>query len=299
VSHSGHSSPSARAAGAGVDVTSVEGALVRVMPLLAARPLALISDFDGTLARLSPDPWGPQIMPAARRALRALAGLDDVHVVLLSGRGVTDLSGRVAVGGVNYLGDHGAESGSLPRRFRRREPVVVRELVDPGLISLGEALAEEVRRAVSDEWLVVEPKLPTVCFHFRTAPDPDAARARVSAACDRIDPRGVMLRTHGRRSLELRPVGAASKGPAMARLLDGLRPAGAIMLGDDPNDAAAFRALHDHAAGTGAGALAVAVMSHPEWLPLVAPEADLVLADPGEAARLLARLARELRSDRG
>src|SRR3954468_24315317 len=85
---------------------------------LQRRPLLVVSDFDGTLSRIVDDPWGAKILPLGRRALRALASLPDVHVVLLSGRSAPDVAARVRVGNVTYLGNHGMERGFVPRRGR-------------------------------------------------------------------------------------------------------------------------------------------------------------------------------------
>jgi trehalose 6-phosphate phosphatase len=271
-------------------------AIRRAVPLLEQRPLAVVTDFDGTVARLSQDPWGAHIIPAARRALRVLAGTAGVEVAFLSGRGVDDLSGRARVGGASYLGDHGAEAGVLARRFRLPGDAHAREPAGDEVLAATVRLAREVPREVTDAWLVVEHKLQAVCFHFRTAPDPEDARRRVAAACDRLEPRGVLVRAHGRRSIELRPPGALSKGPAMALLLAERSPAAAIALGDDPNDVPAFRALREYGARTAAGTLSVAVTSHPEWLPTIGPEADVVLADAAAAAAFLAGLARAVRA---
>ena len=100
---------------------------------------------------------------------------------------------------------------------------------------------------------------------------------------------------HGRRILEMRPAGAGAKGQAVARLLNEVRPAGVIVLGDDRSDAEAFAkvaAARDE--GRVTGALAVAVHAADEAPPEVAAAADLVLASPREASRLLAILASEL-----
>ena len=97
----------------------------RVLSLAGDGRILVASDFDGTLASLvSETGGGATIVPAARRALRRLAVAPDVQVVLLSGRTVLDLAGRARVGGIRYLGDHGAEFGPSPtwlpaRRARR------------------------------------------------------------------------------------------------------------------------------------------------------------------------------------
>jgi len=261
---------------------------------LERRPLLVVSDFDGTLSRIVDDPWGAQILPLGRRALRALAGLPDVHVVVLSGRSAPDVAARVRVGGVTYLGNHGMERGFVPRHGR---PDRLRAHVDESsheAVHMAERLADEVPRVVGSPWLAVERKPPAVAFHYRTAPDLAAAAARVRAAVDRLDPAGVLERFVGRRVLELRPFGAVAKGEALTALVDEIRPGSVFLLGDDVTDAMAFRALRKlRTAGTTDG-VAVAIQARSEVPAEVLAAADIVLASPVDATRFLSALCRRL-----
>ena len=82
--------------------------------------LLVVADFDGTLADYHPDPMGAFLAPGVRPVLRRLARHAAIHperlaVVVLSGRAAPDLVGRVRVGGIRYLGNHGNEGGDLGR----------------------------------------------------------------------------------------------------------------------------------------------------------------------------------------
>jgi len=274
---------------------SVRAAVDAAAPHLQRRPLLVVSDFDGTLSRIVDDPWGAQILPLGRRALRALAGLPDVHVVVLSGRSAPDVAARVRVGGITYLGNHGMERGFVARRGR---PGRLRTKVDESsheAIHMAERLADEVPRAVNEPWLVVERKPPAVAFHYRTAPDLADASARVRAAADELDPDGVLERFAGRRVLELRPYGAVAKGEALTALVDELRPQSVFMLGDDVSDAMAFRALRELRARHVTDGVAVAIQARAEVPAEVLAAADIVLASPVDATRFLSAIYRRLR----
>ena len=150
------------------------------------------------------------------------------------------------------------------------------------------APAAEVPRAVPDAWLVVEAKGSAVTFHFRTAPDVDAARARVLAGRRRHRPGGPP-RPLGRASLARAAAGrriGQGQRPCV-RLIDEHRPRVVVMLGDDPTDALAFDALREAPGGRPDSGLAIAVAGRPDVSATVAPQADLVLASPREAARFL------------
>jgi trehalose 6-phosphate phosphatase len=263
----------------------------RAFALADGGHLLVASDFDGTLAWLVSDPWGAAIVPAARRALRRLAGAPHVSVVLISGRTVPDLAARVRVGGARYLGDHGAEWATARRGFRPASLRVEREPASAAEMETAERLRTGVPRAVGQPWLIVEPKGSALTFHFRSAPDVDAARASVLAAVDDVDPEYILRRSGGRRSLELRPAGASDKGRALARVIAEQQPGAVVMLGDDATDALAFEALREARLRGDVDGLAVAVAGHPDVRARAWERADDVLGSPGEVARFLACLA--------
>lgn len=277
---------------------SPRAALELVRGVLDLRPALVVSDFDGTLSTIVSDPWGATVLPLAQRALRRLAALPGVHVALLSGRTATDVAARGRIGGARYLGNHGIEWGRLDRRQRARTIAVEREPLDETHGQMAERLAEALPRLIPDPWLVVERKTPAVAFHYRSAPDTDAAARRVSEAVDEIDRGHLLVRFPGRRVLELRPPGAIAKGEAFRRLLHEIRPALAFSLGDDVSDALAFAELRASRDRGELAGLAVAVQARAEAPLEVARAADVVLASPREAARFLAGLERAISQPR-
>jgi trehalose 6-phosphate phosphatase len=273
-------------------LTSAREAAERARALLDGGRTLLVSDFDGTIAGLVADPWSAAIVPAARRALRRLATHEDVEVAFLSGRTALDLADRVRVGGASYLGDHGSQRGFGARGFRPSALQVTHDPVDPELEAVVRALVDGVPRSVPEPWLVIEDKGAAVTFHVRTAPDVDAARARVLEACDAIDPGRLLVRSGGRRALELRPPDATHKGTTLRRLIEERQPAAVIALGDDPSDVLAFEVLRKSRAAGRLSGLAIGVAGRPEVSVRVAPHADLMLASAAHAARFLSLLAR-------
>ena len=273
-------------------VIAAREALRRAAPLLALRPLLVVSDFDGTLSPIVMDPWGAAVLPAAQRALRRLAGVADVHVAILSGRTASDVAARTRIGGASYLGNHGVERGRLGRRQRPRSMAIEIFAVPDRYAQAAERVATGIPALIPDAWLVVERKTPAVSLHFRSAPDVDAAALLVAEAVDRLDPERELVRFPGRRVLELRPPGVPAKGEAMESLLLEHQPAAVIMLGDDVSDAEAFAVLTMARAAGRVDGLAIAVQARTETPPAVAAAADVVLASPTEAARFLSGLAR-------
>ena len=279
----------------------------RALALVRARPpLLVVTDFDGTVSPINSDPMGAAIEPVARIALRRLAGMterrpDRLAVAVLSGRAATDLAGRVRVGGVRYLGNHGIEAGTLGRRARAERLQVQ---VDPALAGYVEPAAALARSVVdrlgSPEWLFVEPKGPSIGLHFRQAPDADAAREALIAAieaAERESGGSGLVQFAGRKMIELRPERAGGKGDAARRLLERLHPGGVLAFGDDVSDAEAFAAIAAARERGELEALLVGVHGAAETPPRMTAAADAFVATPRDAGRLLAAVARELQRE--
>jgi trehalose 6-phosphate phosphatase len=274
----------------------------RALALLdAGPPLLVIADFDGTLAPITLDPLATRIDPLARGALRRLARVverrpDLVAVAILSGRTALDVAGRVRVGGVRDLGNHGLEGGALARRARASGLRVDVPAALAPHVPVAEAVATRVTEHLgAPAWLFVERKGATVAFHFRQAPHPDAAREAVLEALATIEAeRGsIGLATfEGRMVVELRPAGVGGKGAATERLLAEVRPGAAIALGDDRTDAEAFLALRAWRSAGRSDALAVGVHAGHEVPAEVVAASDVLVGSPHDAARVLSALAR-------
>ena len=280
---------------------------------LAATPggLLVVCDFDGTLAPISVDPSAPTILPAARRALQRLARIsrrrpERLAITILSGRTALDVAGRVRVGGLTYLGDHGIQGGDLPFGVAAERLSVAH---DPRLAAhhvVADRIGDEVARLLDDvPWLFVEPKGPSVAFHFRAAGNLAAARARVLdaiAVALAVQPpaqRNPRFRLfEGRRIVELRPEHAGAKGDAVTRLLDRHASTAALVIGDDRSDAEAFTvvtAARD--AGRLAACLLLGVRRGQETPTELVAAADMMLPAPAASAIVLRALARALEAE--
>ena len=296
------------AATGGPPRASAAAAVDAALDALAARgPLLVVVDFDGTLAVGARDPAVAVIEPVAQRALRALARVaadrpGRVHVAVLTGRLVSDVASRVRVGGVEYLGDHGLEHGTMARGGRAERLHVVTDPAFDGHRHPAGILARGVRGELgSPAWLFVERKGPSVAFHVRQAEDVAAARAAVVAAIATVERREGLLdhglaHYRGRSVVDLRPAAAGGKREAVERLLARHRPRAVVALGDELSDVDAFEAVV--AARAGDPSLAgVTVAVH--GAAKAAPDeltrlADLCLASPREVGRFLRELARRL-----
>ena len=285
-------------------MTAIRAEARRLAEVIANPGLVLVvSDFDGTLAEGSRDPAATTIVPLARVALRRLAGIAAARpgrlaVAMLTGRTATDAASRVRVGGIRYLGDHGLQTGTYPRRGRAERLTTTFEPGHEPSMEPAERLAARVPELLGRPgWLFVERKGPSVAFHVRQAEDRAAARAAVESAIEATDrefPEHDLAHYRGRLVVDLRPRTAGGKREAFERLLAEVRPAIVVAFGDDSSDADAFAVLRVAREAGAIDGLAIAVVG-PHGMPDdVRALADVTLATPVDAARLLAFLARTL-----
>ena len=243
---------------------------------------ALFFDVDGTLAPIVHRAQDAQV-PKETSLLLARLSRRYARVACISGRAATDVRRLVGVGGIAYAGSHGAEllepNAAQPRtapEFQRWEPDVkafVRERDTPELRVL------RVR---------IEDKGPIMTFHWRGAPDEEAAHARVQALGEEAEATG--LWTHwGRKVLEIRPPVPIGKGQAVRELVVGRA---ALYAGDDVTDLDGFAALRELVeSGELETAVTVGVRSE-EGPREIVDEADLVVDGIEGMQRVLAELDR-------
>jgi trehalose 6-phosphate phosphatase len=244
--------------------------------LLAPAETAVLTDFDGTLSLIVPDPEDAVALPAAPPTLARLAGLF-AAVAVVSGRPVSFLADALADAGpaVRLFGVYG---------FEWLEGGEVRVAPEAESWLAPAAAVVAAARADAPSGVGVEAKGPAVAIHWRRAP---AAGAWAEAfATDWARRTGLLLQS-GRRALELRPPLPIDKGQVVERVAAGC--AAACFAGDDAGDLPAFAAL-DRLARRGLRTVKVAVAEEESPAELAAA-ADLVVSGPVEAVAFLARLA--------
>jgi trehalose-phosphatase len=216
------------------------------------------------------------------------------------------VAGRVRVGGLTYLGDHGIQGGDLPVGVAAERLRVTHDPHLAGHHAVARRLGHEVERLLGGAaWLFVEPKGPSVAFHFRAADDVVAARGRILAALDdagaALPPtlRGPRFRhTEGRRIVEVRPEDAGAKGEAVTRLLERHGSTAALVIGDDRSDADAFAVVaRERDAGRLAASLLLGVHGAVETPPELLSAANVILPEPAASAVVLRALARALEAE--
>ncbi len=260
-------------------VRDLPSALEHVDDILATAGedrLAFFLDYDGTLTPIVERPEDAVMPPETREVVRRLARVAPVAAV--SGRDVSFVREQVDLDEVIYAGSHGFDivgpegfaAGSDPgARFRDYLPAL-------------DSAEEEVRgRLASVEGANVERKKYSVAVHYRQVTPEDVPLVE-QAVDEAIRARPRLKKAGGKKVFEMRPAVDWHKGKAVRLLEKAFGADGRVMplyVGDDLTDEDAFAELE----GRGVG-VAVGAESRPT-------EADYALADTGEVAEFLGRMA--------
>lgn len=253
-------------------------AALRPLAILAPA-VAVILDFDGSLAPVVDDPADAVARPEAIAALRRLVGRVE-PIVVLSGRPVAFLRRAVPVPGVTLIGQYGLE----------QEGPGTTTIVDPRVAAVwGATSVAEIAARASAELpgvRVEEKGQVALALHWRERPDL-GSRAEVWGR--EVAQAAGLIAVPGRRVLELRPDLPVDKGRALRQLVaDRARPPrGLLVAGDDHGDLPAFDAAR-HLVEDGTLEVVRRVGVHsPEAPPDLADRTDLMVAGPHGLSELL------------
>ena len=267
--------------------------LVEALEPLRSDPAhaAVLLDIDGTLAPIVRHAADAHVPEATRTLLIEISKRYGL-VGCVSGRRAATARQIVAIGSIAYVGNHG---GELLR------PGATRPELDPELTAWSERVRAFAARAYTAEVqrarVRSEDKQAIAAFHWRGAPDEQAAAALMRGIAERAEQEGFAVHW-GRMVLEVRPPLELDKGLGVTALLqgaieregDGAPIRRAMYVGDDSTDLDAFRGLR---ALVDAGALELALrvaVGSEETPPELAAQADLIIDGQSGVRALLQAL---------
>jgi trehalose 6-phosphate phosphatase len=229
---------------------------------------AILLDIDGTLSPIVEHAADAHVPEGTRKLLIKVAAKYGV-VACVSGRRASEARAMVSIGSITYLGSHGAEMLRAGWTESVMQPEVeewVRRIHDFGR----DADTADLRR----RRVRIEDKGAIVAFHWRGAPDEDAA-----------------LHTHwGRKVLEVRPPVRIDKGAGIAAFLEDADVDAAVYVGDDVTDLDAFRALTEMQQSGRLRRAVKAGVSSDDGPSEITSEADIVVDGTSGVQELLATL---------
>jgi trehalose 6-phosphate phosphatase len=241
----------------------------------------LFLDFDGTLSEIVPIPSDARPVEGARELLADLAARLRL-VAIVSGRAAGQLLEWLGPE-VEIWGIHGAE--------RTREGrVELSDRAEP-YAELMERVRKEAERRVEElgiPGLLVEDKRVMLGFHYRNAPDPEAAGRALGEIVEELAQGYGLLSATGRMAFELRPPIEFSKSQVVLQRTREVSLKAAGFAGDDRVDLPAFDAL-DALSEEGVATLRVGVDSK-EAPPELRERADVLVDGPAGVLEFLKKL---------
>lgn len=265
---------------------SAAATLAEHLEPLRADPVhsAILLDVDGVLAPIVRHADDAHVPEPTRVPLIAVAKRYGL-VACVTGRRATTARRIVSLGSITYVGNHGAEV--------LRGGATGVEL-DPEVAAWSRRMADWAERAWNgrlDRLRVrSEDKDVIRAYHWRGAPDEDAAEAAVRELAEAAEADGFVVHW-GRKVLEVRPPVALNKGRGVEHLLEGTDISAAVYVGDDNTDVDAFEALRRlTAAGRLQTGLCVGVRSD-ETPRELEDQADVLIDGPHGVRSLLSALA--------
>jgi trehalose 6-phosphate phosphatase len=200
--------------------------------LRAARRIALVLDFDGTLVPIAPRPEDVVLEDSTRLVLQRLARQRRIYLAFLSGRRRADLMRLLQVRGAHYFGLYGWERDG---RFRVRR--AEKRVLDTLRIELEEKVS-------ALPGVLVEDKEFSVATHYRNAKADVVRRLRKIMEEEGARAGADFHTTETQCVIELLTQRVRGKGEAMKWLLGTLgKQVLPIYVGNDEVDEGAFAAL--------------------------------------------------------
>ncbi|CAG0924646.1 unnamed protein product, partial [Notodromas monacha] len=202
--------------------------------------LALLLDYDGTLAPIAPKPHLAFLPKETKKVLLRLSNIADVHIAIISGRSLQDVKEMVGIDGLTYAGNHGLEI-LHPDGTKFVHPVPQGH--EENLSQIKQELQESCCR--DGAW--IEPKGALLTFHYRGAPANCHSKLKTDAT--KIITKHGFTASPAHCAIEARPPVQWDKGRASIHILrtmygvDWCERVRVIYCGDDHTDEDAMRAL--------------------------------------------------------
>lgn len=126
--------------------------------------VAILLDFDGTLAPITPHPDQTTIPPKTHIILERLVQNPNVFAAIISGRKLQDVQKKVGIGNMVYAGNHGLEI--LYTDGKKYEYEISNELKENFI-----KMIDELKASVERDGAWIENKIQSLTVHYRATPE--------------------------------------------------------------------------------------------------------------------------------
>jgi trehalose-phosphatase len=210
---------------------------------IKGKNVLLFLDYDGTLAPIVGHPEDATMSSDMRDTLSFLSVAQNIVTIVISGRAIEDIAGRVSIAEIIYVGNHGFQI--------RSEAIGSQDFAPVGYQAVISEMAKKLRKAVGKlDGVLIEDKHLTLSCHFRLVRDEDVpyARSLFEVVVLPYVKAGQVRIVEGKKVMEIRPLADWDKGKAVLwflgkKLFVNHEEVVPIYVGDDATDIDAFKAL--------------------------------------------------------
>lgn len=125
--------------------------------------LAFLTDFDGTLAEINPNPVLSKMNAKTKQLIHKIATHPNIHLVVISGRRLADVRQRVGIDNITYSGNHGMEITFL-NQTEYHYPL------SSDIYRNCSLLRNELQQKLAKNGAWVEDKNVSLTYHYRSVP---------------------------------------------------------------------------------------------------------------------------------
>ena len=259
----------------------------KIKTVLSQKPLGLVLDIDGTLSPIAPTPEEARLYPGVVSLLERAR--EHAHVAIMTGRAIENGAAMVNVDGLTYIGTHGLEwCDGLPTLHPVEILPEALAYVEPGKYLLD--LVEQHLPALPG--VIVQRKRFGGSIHYRLSPDPEYTRQKIWSILEEPARQVNMILSDGKRIVEVRVPLKVDKGQALRSFVQRFGLHGVVFAGDDRTDLDAVLEIA-RLRQEGIAALAI-VVQHPDTLPEMLANADIVVQGVEGMANLLHEMVDEI-----
>lgn len=216
----------------------------RIEKILSGKFIYLFLDYDGTLAPIAKTPGMAKMPRQVKYLLRQLSSRADFKIAIVSGRALNDISKRVGLKTIAYVGNHGFEIKCGKARFI--------SLIKPRYSTALRRIKNELVKKLSGiKGVLIEDKGASLSVHYRLADKKNVQNIKdISYAVTAPhETQNNVKAGAGKMVLEIKPRMDWDKGRAVLWMLSRKELTSekkeilAVYVGDDLTDEDAFKAL--------------------------------------------------------
>ncbi|EDW77892.1 uncharacterized protein Dwil_GK24303 [Drosophila willistoni] len=202
--------------------------------------LAILLDYDGTLAPIADNPSKTKMPDELEKILHKIAKHPQIFMAVISGRGLKDVQKMVNIDGITYAGNHGLE---IEYPDGSRHDYNLPSDIQKNYI----AMVKELKQKVEKNGAWVEDKRVSLTYHYRDTPVElkDGLKTQAAEICQRFGFRP----NQAHEAIEAKPPVNWNKGEAAMYILkqkfgdNWAKDVKAVFAGDDTTDEDAMRVL--------------------------------------------------------